>query len=150
TASVLPWLAVRGGQAGPAEPRPSGSGECCRSLTVAALSALLALRSPLEKIVCQDGRPAPADLLAVVRPRPLPPVAEAARFRHQQVEQGIAVGAAVAIDRPAIEGLVELGAELVHGRQHVLIAAHPTDVVRPGTTLQRKVRLFPADGGDGL
>src|SRR5688572_19529741 len=66
------------------------------------------------EIVLQDGVAAPADLLSVLRPDPLAPVAETARLRHQQVEQGVAVGVAPRVDGPAVQHLMKFRAQLVH------------------------------------
>src|SRR5208337_2233583 len=106
--------------------------------------------APLAEVVGEDLMAAPAELPAVVGPKALPPVAEAARFRGQQVEQRVAVGAAAPVDGPAVQHLVEPGAELVHWSQEALTSPDPTDIVCPRATLHAKAGPLALECLQGL
>ncbi len=100
--------------------------------------------------MAQDIGAAPADFSAIFRPLALSPVAETTRLGHEQVEQSVAIGVAVLINGSVAESLVELGAQLIHGREQVLVAGDPADVVRPRAAFQGEMRLLFFDVSDGL
>src|SRR4051812_5381745 len=67
-------------------PLPRGEGRLAEGETHASFSIL---RHGAE-VVIEDRVSAPTNFAAVLRPHALPPVAEAARLGHEQVEQGVA------------------------------------------------------------
>src|SRR5258707_11920667 len=66
------------------------------------------------------------------------------------MKQRVPVRLAVGVQRTLVQHLMEAGAELVHRCQQVFITLDPADMVRPRTPFERKLRLLPADVGDGL
>jgi len=75
-------------------------------------------------------------LAGVVGPGALAPVAEAAGFQQQQVQQRPLVGLGFGDGRiprhQGIKVLVELGAEAVDRLKHIGVALHPAQIVGPG------------------
>ena len=76
------------------------------------------------------------DLCGVIGPAALPPIAEAAGFQQQQVQErplvGLALGYGGIGRHQGVEALVKGGAQAGHRLEHVGVALHPTEVVGPG------------------
>src|SRR6185369_9379958 len=92
----------------------------------------------------------PADLLRVVRPDALPPVAIAARLGVEEVEERVAVSA-VAGGHPLFGYLlVEERADPLHRAEDVVVSLHPGDVVGPAAALHVEASIFLLEVLDGL
>ena len=92
------------------------------------------------------------DGAGVVGPGTLAPVAKAAGFEQQQVEQGLLIGLAAGergIGRhQRVVDPVKLGAELVHRLEHVGVALDPAQIVGPGGAGHREGGIAGLDPGD--